>query len=186
MKYVLKTIWLAVASFAVFTVVCGLAYTGFVTVVSQSLFRERANGSVVTVRAPDGTERSFGSELLAQEFTKPEYLIGRPLGTTNLSPTGNKERDLVAARVAVLRSLDADDGSAIPADLVTASGSGVDPNISPEAAEYQVSRIARARGMSESAVRDAIEKNTGGRFLGVFGERFVNVLRVNLTLDGLL
>ncbi|HBN81083.1 MAG TPA: K(+)-transporting ATPase subunit C [Ruminococcaceae bacterium] len=172
--------------FLVMTVLCGAFYTAVVTGVAQLFFPHQANGSVITVTLRDGTTREYGSELIAQKFTKPQYLIGRPDGVTNLSPTGGKEKGLVQKRIEWLHSIDPDNRAAIPADLVTGSGSGVDPNISPAAAEYQAARIARARNMSADAVRAVIQKYTSGRFLGFLGEPAVNVLKVNLALDGLL
>jgi len=186
MSGIMKFIRPAAVSFLLFTILLGLAYTATVTGIARMFFSDNANGSVITVRLKNGEQVSYGSELLAQRFTKPEYLIGRPLGATNLSPTGARERELVAERVEAWHALDPDNRAPIPADLVTASGSGADPYVSPEGAEYQVSRIARSRGISKDEVRLAIKRNTAGRFLGVFGEARVNVLRVNLTLDGLL
>lgn len=108
-------------------------------------------------------------------------------GASNLSPASEEYADLVAKRVEELRATNADmDETAIPVDLVTCSGSGLDPHISPAAAEYQVPRIANARGISEDEVRDVIEKCSSGKFLGVFGEETVNVLKTNLMLDGIL
>jgi len=176
----------ALAAFAAMSLLCGIAYTGAVTVIAQSLFRERANGSIVSIRMKDGTVRDFGSALIGQEFTRPEYLIGRPTGTANLSPTGGEERALVQRRVEKWHALDPGNTAPIPADLVTASGSGVDPYISPEAAEYQVHRLAVLRGMKESDIRSVIAAFTSARFLGVFGDPGVNALKVNLALDGLL
>lgn len=176
----------ALILFCAMTLLCGVAYPALVTGIAQWVFPYQANGSVIAVALEDGTTASFGSELLAQQFTKPEYLIGRPLGMTNLSPTGEAQSVLVKERVKWWKALDPGNGADIPADLVTASGSGVDPNISPEAAEYQVERIAQARGMTPDSVREVIRKYTTGRFLGLFGEPAVNVLKVNLALDGLL
>lgn len=176
----------ALVCFAVLTLLCGVVYTAAVTGVAQLLFPGQANGSVISVAQADGTVEMVGSALIAQDFTKPEYLIGRPGGMSNLSPTSEEQAALVQERIDWWHSFDPDNAGDIPADLVTASGSGVDPNISPEAAEYQVARIARERGMSESDVRAIIEINTNGRLLGVFGEPVVNVLKVNLALDGLL
>lgn len=176
----------ALLSFAALTFLCGIAYTGAVTVIAQSLFREKADGSIVSIRMKDGTVRDFGSALIGQEFTGPEYLIGRPAGTSNLSPAGLKEKELIRERVARWHTLDPDNTDLIPADLVTASGSGVDPYISPEAAEYQVHRLAVLRGMKESDIRSVIAAFTSARFLGVFGDPGVNALKVNLALDGLL
>ncbi|MCI1955535.1 MAG: potassium-transporting ATPase subunit KdpC [Oscillospiraceae bacterium] len=176
----------ALLCFLAMTVLCGIVYTAVVTGVAQLFFPHQANGSVITVTLKNGTTREYGSELIAQKFTKPQYLIGRPDGVTNLSPTGEKEKELVQKRVEWLRSIDPDNRSEIPVDLVTGSGSGVDPNISPAAAEYQAARIAKARNMSADAVRAVIRKYTTGRFLGFLGEPAVNVLKVNLALDGLL
>jgi K+-transporting ATPase ATPase C chain len=127
----------------------------------------------------------YGSSLIAQEFIKPEYLIGRPSGTTNLSPLSSEQEKLVRQRIDWWHAFDPGNTLDIPVDLVTASGSGADPNISPEAAEYQVARIAKERGMSGEAVRKIIKRYTTGRFLGFWGEPAVNVLDVNLMLDGL-
>jgi K+-transporting ATPase ATPase C chain len=185
MKAFVRALRPALISFAAFSLLFGVAYTGLVTAVAQLAFPQKANGSIVTETLADGTKKACGSALIAQSFTKSGYLIGRPAGTSNLSPAGEKQRSLVAERASYWHSLDPLNAAAIPPDLLTASGSGVDPNISPEAAEYQVARIARSRGVSETSVRDAIARNTSGRFLGVFGERAVNVLKVNLSLGGL-
>ena len=168
------------------TLLCGVLYTAAVTGIAQLFFPHKANGSVITVTLKDGTKRDYGSELIAQDFTRPEYMIGRPMGTTNLSPVSKKQKEQVEARIAWWHDFDPDNAGDIPMDLITASGSGVDPHISPEAAEFQVKRIANARGISEDAVRSVIRQFTSGRFLGIFGEPAVNVLQVNLYLDGLL
>lgn len=172
--------------FLVMTILCGVLYTAAVTGIAQLIFPGQADGSMITVTLKDGTQKEYGSALIAQEFTRPDYLIGRPMGTTNLSPVSDEQNALVQERIDWLHSLDSDNTADIPMDLVTASGSGVDPNITPEAAEYQVARLARERGMSENEVRTIIEKYTTGRFLGFWGEPAVNVLKVNLALDGLL
>lgn len=175
----------ALVCFAVMTLLCGLLYTATVTGISQLLFPNQSNGSVISVARADGTVQEVGSALIAQEFTKPEYLIGRPSGVTNLSPTSEEQTTLVQERIDWWHSFDPDNTEEIPADLITASGSGVDPNISPEAAEYQVARIASTRGISQDDVREVVAQYTTGRLLGVFGEPVVNVLKVNLALDGL-
>jgi len=175
----------ALVCFAVMTLLCGVFYTAAVTGIAQLLFPAQANGSLLSVARADGSTVQVGSELIAQDFTKPEYLIGRPSGMSNLSPTSEEQAALVQERIEWWHTFDPDNKADIPADLVTASGSGVDPNISPEAAEYQVARIARERGISESDVRSIIESCTTDRLLGVFGEPAVNVLKVNLALDGL-
>jgi potassium-transporting ATPase KdpC subunit len=186
MKDILKAIKPAVISIAIMTLLCGVIYTGIVTGIAQVVFPNQANGSIITVTLKDGTKKDYGSALIAQQFTKPEYLIGRPSGTTNLSPVSEEQKKLVQDRITWWRNLDPENKADIPMDLVTSSGSGVDPDISPEAAEYQVSRIARERGISQDEVRTMISKYTTARFLGFWGEPAVNVLKVNLALDGLL
>lgn len=190
----------AVVIFLIFTVLCGVVYTGVVTGIAQLIFPDKANGSMIEV---DG--KKYGSELLGQQFTDDTYMWGRIMnidistftdengkmlmyaGASNLSPASEEYADLVAKRVEELRAANPDvDETAIPVDLVTCSGSGLDPHISPAAAEYQVPRIANARGISEDEVRDVIEKCSSGKFLGVFGEETVNVLKTNLMLDGIL
>lgn len=179
---------------------CGVLYTTVITLFAQLAVPGAANGSVITV---DG--KAYGSDLLGQRFTEDRHLWGRIVnldittfkakdGThvmyaapTTLSPASAEFRKLVAERVARLRAADpARANEPVPVDLVTGSGSGLDPSISPAAAEYQVPRIARATGKSEDEVRAIIAKCTTPRFLGIFGEETVNVLRVNLMLDGVL
>jgi len=186
MRKILKALKPVIFCFVIMTIICGVIYPGIVTGIAQLVFSNQANGSIFTVTLKDGTQKGYGSALIAQEFTKPKYLIGRPMGTTNLSPTSEEQKKLVQQRIAWWHSFDQKNNADIPMDLVTASGSGVDPNISPEAAEYQVARIAKERGISEDAVRKIISKYASGRFLGFWGEPAVNVLKVNLTLDGLL
>lgn len=190
----------AVALLLIFTFVCGVVYTGIVTAVAQVVFPEKANGSIIVI---DG--KKYGSELLAQQYTDEAHMWGRvmnldvstytdPSGKrllyaapSNLSPASEEYATLVAERVEMIRAANPDmQEAAIPVDLVTCSGSGLDPHISPASAEYQVSRVAKASGMTEQAVRDIIEKCTTGKFLDVFGEETVNVLKVNLMLDGIL
>lgn len=186
--------------FALFMFICGFLYTVVVTGIAQGLFPNKANGSQIEV---DG--KTYGSELLAQEFTGEEYLWGRIMivdvtsfededgnavmyaSASNSTPTGDEYDELVEERVEALLEADPTmEGVEIPEDLVTVSGSGLDPEISPEAAEYQVHRIAEARGITEDEVREAIEACTKGKFLGIFGNERVNVLKVNLILDGIL
>lgn len=186
MKKIWKFLKPALICFCGLTILCGVIYPGVVTAVAQALFPVQANGSVITVTLKDGTRRSYGSALLAQEFTKPEYLIGRPSGVSNLSPVSDEQKQKVQERIDWWHHFDPDNAADIPMDLVTASGSGADPNISPQGAEYQVARIAGARGIGEASVREIIKKYTTGRFLGFWGEPSVNVLKVNLALDGLL
>lgn len=197
----LKTVFpKALTIFLIFTFVCGILYTGVVTGVAQLFFPEKANGSIVEV---DG--KKYGCEMLGQQYTDDAHMWGRIMNIdvstykdengrilmyaapSNLSPTSEEYEALVAERVEKLRAANPDmDETAIPVDLVTCSGSGLDPHISPAAAEYQVSRIAKANDMTEDEVRAIIEKCTDGRFLGLFGEETVNVLKVNLMLDGIL
>lgn len=188
----------ALGVFALFTIVCGLGYTLVVTGVVQLAFPYQANGSLITV---DG--KVVGSELIGQNFDDESHMWGRIQNVSivegedgelmaygapsNLSPASEKYRQLVDARVKKIRAANSDaDMDAVPVDLVTCSGSGLDPEISPDAAEYQVPRLAKATGKSEDEVREIIAQCTKGRFLGVFGEPTVNVLKVNLMLDGAL
>ena len=169
MKRFLRVLRPAAVCLLVFTLLCGILYTGAVTGAAQLLFPDKANGSIITVTLKDGTQKEIGSELIAQEFTKPEYLIGRPSGVSNLSPVGEEQKKWIEKRTAWWHEFDPENKRDIPADLVMASGSGVDPDISPDAAEYQVVRIAKARNMEESAVRDIIKKYTTGRFFRLLG-----------------
>ena len=190
----------ALTIFLIFTFVCGILYTGVVTGVAQLFFPEKANGSIIEV---DG--KKYGCELLGQQYTDDAHMWGRIMNIdvstykdenghtlmyaapSNLSPASEEYEALVAERVEKLRAANPDmDETAIPVDLVTCAGSGLDPHISPAAAEYQVARIAKANDMTEDEVRAIIEKCTDGRFLGLFGEETVNVLKVNLMLDGIL
>lgn len=188
----------ALGVFALFTVVCGLGYTLVVTGIAQLAFPYQANGSLIKV---DG--KVVGSELIGQNFEDEGHMWGRiqnvsivegddgePMAygaPSNLSPASEEYRQLVDERVEKIRAANPDaDMDAVPVDLVTCSGSGLDPEISPDAAEYQVPRLAKATGKSESEVREIIAQCTKGRFLGVFGEPTVNVLKVNLMLDGAL
>lgn len=183
-----------------FAVLTGIVYTVVITGIGQLAFPKQANGSVIEI---DG--KTYGSELLAQNFSDPKHLWGRPMNldlTTfkdengnaamyatprNKTPAGKEVDDSVKERLAALHAADPDMKDVpVPVDLVTISGSSLDPDISPEAAEYQVHRIAKTRGISEDDVRKIIAVNTTGRWLGVFGNPHVNVLKVNLMLDGIL
>ena len=188
----------ALGVFALFTVVCGLGYTLVVTGIAQVAFPYQANGSLIKV-----DDKIVGSELIGQNFEDGDHMWGRIQNVSvvedengelmaysapsNLSPASEEYQELVDARVEKIRAANPDaDMDAVPVDLVTCSGSGLDPEISPDAAEYQVPRLAKATGKSEDEVRDIIAQCTKGRFLGVFGEPTVNVLKVNLMLDGVL
>ncbi len=188
----------ALGVFALFTVVCGLGYTLVVTGIAQVAFPYQANGSLIKI-----DDKIVGSELIGQNFEDEDHMWGRIQNVSvvedengelmaysapsNLSPASEEYQELVDARVEKIRAANPDaDMDAVPVDLVTCSGSGLDPEISPDAAEYQVPRLAKATGKSEDEVRDIIAQCTKGRFLGVFGEPTVNVLKVNLMLDGVL
>lgn len=185
MNWLVKITRPAIISFAVMTLICGVIYTAFVTGIAQLIFSDKANGSIIAVQSSDGSTKEYGSALIGQEFTKSEYLIGRPMGITNLSSTSKEQEVLIQKRIDWWYDFDPNQKADLPADLITASGSGCDPNISPEAAEYQVIRIARGRNMSQEEVENIIDKCTTRRFLGFWGEPSVNVLKVNLMLDGL-
>ena len=174
----------------VLTVLTGLIYPGVVTALCQLVFPDKANGSLVKANG-----QAVGSSLIGQNFTKPEYFHPRPsaAGTdgydatastgSNYGPTNQKLIDRVKASVEKFRKENPDQAGPVPADLVTASGSGLDPHISPASAEVQAARIAQARGISLQQVRQLIEESTEGRTLGVLGEPRVNVLLLNLALD---
>lgn len=200
MKTVKTVLPKAAMIFLLFTLLCGVVYTVVVTGLAQLIFPNQANGSIIEV---DG--KKYGCELLGQEYTDGSHMWGRIMNVdvstykdetgktlmyaapSNLSPAGERYNDLVAERVEMLRAANPDmDEASVPVDLVTCSGSGLDPHISPAAAEYQVARIAKAQNMTEDEVRAIITACSDGRFLGVFGEKTVNVLEVNLMLDGIL
>lgn len=181
-----RGIWLAgLICAAVMTVFCGLVYPLVMTGIAQLTMPRQANGSLIVVEE-DGQKVCYGSELIGQTFTQPQYLIGRPDdgSPSNLSAVSPEQEELVRERIQWWHELDPGNTADIPMELVTSSGSGVDPHISPAAAEYQVSRIARERGMGEDEVRAVIAKHTDGKDLGFLGEDRVNVLMVNLELDG--
>jgi K+-transporting ATPase ATPase C chain len=183
----------AVMSTLVLAVVCSGVYPLIVYGIAQLAFRDKANGSLIT--ASDGTVR--GSKLLAQGFTDPKYFHPRPSaagngydaansGASNLGPTSQKLKDAIKDRIAAYRTENGlSETEPVPADAVTASGSGLDPHISVQNADLQTVRVAKARGLSEDKVRELISKNTDGRDLGFLGEPGVNVLQLNLALDQL-
>jgi K+-transporting ATPase ATPase C chain len=174
----------------VLTALTGLLYPGVVTGLCQILFPARANGSLIVANG-----QVIGSELIGQNFKKPEYFQPRPSaagndgydptasGASNLGPTSQKLADRVKDSVASFRKNNPDYTGPIPADLVTSSGSGLDPDISPASAEAQAARIAKARGVSTDQVKDLIAAHTKGRDLGFLGEPRVNVLEINRALD---
>jgi K+-transporting ATPase ATPase C chain len=181
----------ALIMLVVLSVLTGLVYPAVVTGVAQLVFPRQANGSLIV---KDG--KTVGSTLIGQPFDDPKYFWGRPSATSpfpynaaassgsNQGPTNPALLDAVKGRVEALRTADPGNTAPVPVDLVTASGSGLDPHISPAAALYQVGRVARARKMDEAAVRQLIERHTEGRQLGFLGEPRVNVLTLNLALDG--
>lgn len=174
----------------VLCVITGFVYPGVVTGLSQVLFSRQANGSVVTVNG-----KVVGSELIGQSFTQPYYFHSRPSaagagydgtasGGTNKGPTDAKLADtLVAGRVDSAVATDHATKGKVPSDMATASGSGLDPHISPANAYLQVARVARARGVDSAAVRALLDRHVEGRQFGFFGEPRVNVLLLNVALD---
>lgn len=182
----IKEVYSAFFCFCALTVICGVLYTGIITGISQMLFTSQANGSIVEVLQADGSKKSYGSLLIGQNFTESRYLIGRPMEVSNLSPMSEEHRRKVEERVDTWnQTFSGSLGNPIPLELVSASASGVDPHISPQAAEFQVERIAKVRNISPETVREIILQETKGRFLSFFGRPTVNVLKVNLALDGL-
>jgi potassium-transporting ATPase KdpC subunit len=187
----------AFGSLAMLTVVTGVAYPLLVTGIAQAAFPHQANGSLILKGGAP-----VGSELIGQSFDDPKYFWGRLSATTdsngkalpynggssvasNLGPTNPALIDEVKGRVDALRAADPDQREAIPVDLVTSSGSGLDPDISPAAAEYQVHRVAKARGLADSRVHALVSEHVIGRQLGILGEARVNVLELNMALDDL-
>jgi K+-transporting ATPase ATPase C chain len=175
------------------TLITGVLYPLAVTGVAQWLFGSAANGSLI-VR--DG--KPLGSSLIGQPFADPKYFWGRPSATapfannsassggSNLGPTNSALTDGVKQRIDALHAADPGNTAPVPVDLVTASGSGLDPEISPAAAQYQLARVARVRGLAEPEVAKLVALASSGRQLGILGEPRVNVLRLNLLLDGKL
>lgn len=182
----------ALMAFAAFTVITGLLYPLAVTAAAQVAFPQQANGSIIVQN-----DKLVGSSLIGQPFDDPKYFWGRLSATSpfpynaaassgsNLGPSNPSLVQNVQARLDALHAADPGNTYPVPVDLVTASGSGLDPQISPAAAEYQVARVARARGMDPAFVRTLVGRYTEARLLGVFGEPRVNVLLLNLALDNL-
>lgn len=200
MKRMKDTIWRAFILVMMMTVLCSLIYPTMITTVARVFFREKANGSIIEVNG-----KKYGSELLGQQFTGDEYLWGRIMimntkdfqdakgnmlmyaSPSNISTTSEEYANLVEERVNRIISVTSTDSTnVIPVDLVTTSGSGLDPHISYAAAEYQIERIAEARNISYRQVQKIIDQYTTNRWIGIVGEKVVNVLEVNLSLDGIL
>jgi K+-transporting ATPase ATPase C chain len=181
----------AIMSMVVLTLLTGAIYPGVVTGISAALFRHQAEGSLII-----HGDSALGSELIGQGFSRPQYFWSRPSATgpvpyngaisggSNLGPTNPAQLDAVKGRAEALRAADPGNAAPVPVDLVTASASGLDPDISPAAAEYQVGRVARARGLPEDQVRELVRRFTRGRQFGILGEPRVTVLPLNLALDG--
>jgi K+-transporting ATPase ATPase C chain len=191
----LSQIRAALVALAVLTVLTGVAYPLLVTGIAQAAFSSQANGSLIVKNG-----RAVGSRLIGQSFDDPRYFWGRLSATndangkalpynagasaaSNLGPTNPALIDEVKGRIDALKSADPENVAPVPVDLVTSSGSGLDPDISPAAAFYQVHRIAKARGVDEARVRALVVQHIEGRQLGIFGEPRVNVLETNLALD---
>jgi K+-transporting ATPase ATPase C chain len=189
---IVKTLRQTLVMLLVMAVLTGVIYPLVVTGIARGLFAHQAGGSMIMQ-----DEKIVGSELIGQPFSDPGYFWSRPSATSpvsynasassgsNLGPTNPALLEAIRDRIAVLRAADPNNDAKVPIDLVTASGSGLDPHISPAAAEYQVERVARARGVSADVVRALVAKYTQGRQWGVFGEPRVNVLDLNLALDSL-
>jgi K+-transporting ATPase ATPase C chain len=186
----------ALVSLAALTLVTGVAYPLLITGIAQAAFPHQASGSLVM---KDG--KAVGSKLIGQSFDEPKYFWGRLSATTdsngkalpynggssvgsNFGPTNPALTEEVKGRIDALRAVDPDNQAPIPVDLVTSSGSGLDPDISPAAAQYQVHRVAKARGLGDAQVQALVEAHTEGRQFGFLGEPRVNVLELNFALDG--
>ncbi|MBN1665503.1 MAG: potassium-transporting ATPase subunit KdpC [Anaerolineales bacterium] len=187
-----KQIKTAVILFGLLTVLTGVIYPALITGIAQVSFHYQANGSLISQ-----DDKIVGSALIGQSFTDPKYFWGRPSATadhpynaaasggSNLGPTNPDLAQLVSERIAALRAADPDNNLPIPVDLVTASGSGLDPDISVAAAEYQATRVAQTRHLPHEQVQALIDQCTTGRVFGILGEPRVNVLKLNLALDQL-
>lgn len=187
-----KKMLIAIRLLLIFTVLTGVIYPLLVTLFAQLLFPYQANGSLI-----ESNGKIIGSKLIGQKFSDPKYFWSRPSATipyeynalysagSNLGPSNPSFISAVKNRVLLLKQANSDNQSLIPVDLVTASGSGLDPDISPLAAYYQVHRVAKARGFPDAAVSKLIEQAIQNRSLGIFGESHVNVLQLNIALDNL-
>jgi K+-transporting ATPase ATPase C chain len=187
-----QSIRTAVLLFAVMTLLTGIVYPFAVTGVAQALFARQANGSLIKING-----EKTASELVGQHFSEPRYFWGRPSATmpvpyhgasstgSNLGPSNLALQEAIQERIAVLLAADPENRLPIPVDLVTASGSGLDPHISPAAALYQALRVAKARGIDEGKVAELVRIHIRDRQFGIFGEPTVHVLRLSMALDAL-
>ena len=180
----------AIVSFILLTALTGILYPLVVTRIAQAVFHQQAEGSLIV----SGEGKILGSSLIGQNFDDPKYFWGRISATSpvynasassgsNLGPTNPALLDEVKSRITALKAADPNNHDPIPVDLVTSSGSGLDPHISQAAANYQLARVARVRRLTTDVVKQVVVQNTQGRFLGLLGEPVVNVLQVNLALD---
>jgi K+-transporting ATPase ATPase C chain len=180
----------AIVSFILLTAITGIFYPLLVTGIAQTVFHKQAEGSLIT--SSDG--KILGSSLIGQNFDDPKYFWGRISATSpvynasassgsNLGPSNPALLDEVKGRITALKAADPNNNDPVPVDLATSSGSGLDPHISLAAANYQLARVARVRGLTTEVVKQIVDQNTQGRFLGLLGEPVVNVLQVNLALD---
>jgi potassium-transporting ATPase KdpC subunit len=186
----LRQLKIALIFLGIFTVITGIIYPLFVTGIAQAFFHRQANGSLI-----EENGANVGSELIGQPFSDPKYFWGRLSATTpfsynaaassgsNYGPSNPALREAVQARIDALKAVDPDNNEPIPVDLVTFSASGLDPDISVAAADYQVPRVARYCGLSEEQVKELVNQFTEGRQFGILGEPRVNVLKLNLALD---
>ena len=199
MTTIMKQLRPAIVALVILTIITGVLYPLAVTGIAQVVFPYQANGSIILSK--DGRPR--GSALIGQQFDDPKYFWGRLSATgpvpytafnadkltvssgSNYGPLSPALKDAVQARIDALKTADPTNTAPIPVDLVTASGSGLDPHISPAAAAYQLARVAKARGLDEAKVRELVAQYTEGRQLGILGEPRVNVLELNLALDQL-
>jgi K+-transporting ATPase ATPase C chain len=197
MTDIMKQFRPALVALIAFTIITGVIYPLLVTGIAQVAFPFQANGSIIR----DASGQPVGSALIGQQFDDPKYFWGRLSATgpvpytafnadkltgssgSNYGPLNPALTDAAKARIDALKAADPSNTLAIPVDLVTASASGLDPQISPAAAEYQVSRVAQARGLDAARVRELVAKHTEGRTFGFLGEPRVNVLELNLALD---
>jgi K+-transporting ATPase ATPase C chain len=189
MNMAARYMWVGLRALLVLTLVLGVAYPLSLLAIGQLAFNDRANGSLIS---SDGT--TVGSRIIGQSFSGPEWFHPRPSAAgegydplassaSNLGPTSEELLDLVEERKTEAAALDGVDPSRVPPDALTASGSGLDPHISPEYAQQQVARLAKARGLDRAVVQALVDEHTDGRFLGFLGEPTVNVLELNLALQ---